>query len=61
MPIEIKELHINVTIDATAQAPNAVGPAGGGAAGGNASVDKDAIIAECVDQVLQILQNKKER
>lgn len=58
MPIEIKELHINVTIDATAQTPNAVGPA---AAGGNASVDKDAIIAECVDQVLQILQNKKER
>ncbi|WP_442499427.1 DUF5908 family protein [Methylobacter sp. sgz302048] len=61
MPIEIKELHINVTIDATPQTPNAVGPAGGGAAVGNNEIDKDAIIAECVDQVLQILQNKKER
>ena len=60
MPIEIKELHIRVTVNG----------AEGGAnkstqdqkqGGGGGSADKEAIIAECVEQVLQILQDKKER
>jgi hypothetical protein len=59
MPIEIRELHIKVDI---AEAPGAgagqpagaPAPAGGGAA-------QDAIVAECVEQVLRILQNRKER
>ena len=55
MPIEIKELHIRVAVNA---------PAGTGvvttrsAAGEEA---RDAIVADCVEQVLQILQNKMER
>ncbi|NTW49343.1 MAG: hypothetical protein HGB19_06385 [Chlorobiales bacterium] len=62
MPIEIKELHIRVTVNAggdegAAQKPpsRSAGPPkpGGG--------DKDAIVAECVEQVLEILQNKSER
>ena len=52
MPIEIKELHIKVSL--TASPP----PSGAGAGDGDA---KDAIVAECVEQVLQILQNKAER
>jgi Family of unknown function (DUF5908) len=61
MPVEIKELHIRVAVDAkpakTAQAaPNAPAKADGG---GDAA--RDALIAECVEQVLQILQSKRER
>ena len=58
MPIEIRELHIRVAVNteaareapASRQAP----PEGGGA-------DHDAIVAECVEQVVQILQARRER
>jgi hypothetical protein len=59
MPIEIRELHIRVAVNpepgkqASAQQS---APADGGNHG-----DKDAIIAQCVEEVLQILQSKKER
>jgi len=60
MPIEIKELHIKVTVDAASG-----GQSGGraSAAGGTAADagSKDAIVAECVEQVLQILRAKRER
>jgi len=61
MPIEIKELHIRVAVNA----PQGGQPSGGQttAANGHMSGDdaKDAIVAECVEQVLQILQGKAER
>ena len=59
MPIEIKELHIRVAVDATPSgpAPAVQAPAGKPAAGS----DKDAIVAECVEQVLQIMQSRRER
>ncbi len=64
MPIEIKELHIRVSVN-TPQSPQLAG-AGTACAGGDmSSINvinvKDAIVAECVEQVLQILQNKAER
>jgi hypothetical protein len=59
MPIEIRELHIRVAVNA----PPAKGapttqnqPAAKGAGG-----DQDAIVAECVEQVLNIMQMRKER
>ena len=61
MPIEIKELHIRITVNApensSGQAPASAPaqPAGASAA------DKEALVAECVEQVLQILQGKRER
>ena len=61
MPIEIKELHIRVVVNAAPAGKEsaAQGPSASGAKimGG----DKDAIVAECVEQVLQILRNKGER
>lgn len=59
MPIEIKELHIKVTV-------NAAPPSGGqstapSAPAASSGEDKDAIVAECVEQVLQILSAKTER
>jgi hypothetical protein len=56
MPVEIRELHIRVAVNAdTAKPPVPAKSADGGAA------DKDAIVAECVEQVLRIIQAKKER
>lgn len=59
MPIEIRELHIRVAVTApqgsVASSERAITP------------DKDseqpqqALVAECVEQVLRILQNKMER
>jgi hypothetical protein len=62
MAIEIKELHIHVMVDASS-GPAPIAKQGGGknANDGDRSDDKEAIIAECVEQVLQILQNKQER
>lgn len=55
MPVEIKELHIRVALTSTAAA------AATAAAAKPAAEDKECLIAECVEQVLQILQNKAER
>ena len=59
MPIEIRELHIKVAIaDGPEGAP---APAGAPAPGAAPASAQDAIVAECVEQVLRILQNRKER
>lgn len=59
MPIEIRELVIRATIDAESQ---------GGGAGGKAAVakkasgaDREAIVSECVEQVIRILERERER
>ena len=64
MPIEIKELHICVAVNTPAgkQAPGAFGTST--VSSSNIALDKEgkeALVAECVEQVMQILQNKQER
>jgi hypothetical protein len=64
MPIEIKELHIRVSVNTTpgGQPAGQQATAGGSSSSDAGSTgDQDAIIAECVEQVLQILQDKMER
>ncbi|MVM33498.1 hypothetical protein GO755_25905 [Spirosoma sp. HMF4905] len=62
MPIEIRELHIRVTVNAPSAGGGATAqPASQPPASGGSGEDKDALIAECVEQVLQILQEKQER
>ncbi len=62
MPIEIKELHIRITVNAPENGssqgtlPNSLFQAGS-----NSTDDKESIVAECVEQVMQILQEKRER
>lgn len=54
MPVEIKELIVRVTVD----------PAVGGNAPpppGQPSREREAVVAECVEQVLEILREKEER
>jgi hypothetical protein len=64
MPIEIKELHIRVSVSGDGSG-GAKKPATGAAAKGEESAGhgaaKDEIVAECVEQVLQILQARRER
>lgn len=61
MPIEIKELHIRVTVNNPGENQGAV--SGNAEPGGRNSTGSDPadLVAECVEQVLQILQNKAER
>jgi hypothetical protein len=60
MPIEIRELHIKVAV--TAGAPGAGAAAQpAGAADGAGEQAQQALVAQCVEQVLRILQNKMER
>ena len=54
MPIEIRELVIRATVDPKKE------KAGGPAAGKSAPATQD-VVAECVEQVLEILRREKER
>lgn len=60
MPIEIRELIIRARVDETEAAGQA--ESGGQKRGGTLSkADREAIIAACVEQVMQMLEDKKER
>ena len=64
MPIEIKELHIRVAVNTSSSSQSPAGQTigGGGDKSGSEGEDgKDAIVAECVEQVLHILQSKRDR
>lgn len=58
MPIEIRELNIKVSVSQNQQeqdsAPSVSSPAG-------AAPDKDEIISECVEQVMELLKLKNDR
>jgi Family of unknown function (DUF5908) len=56
MPVEIRELHIRVAVNSepAKQSAPAKSADGDGA-------DKEAIVAECVEQVLRVIQAKRER
>lgn len=58
MPLEIKELHIKGVIGNETSSP---GGGGGNASGANSEQQQEAIIAACVEKVLKILEDKKER
>lgn len=58
MPVEIRELVIKVTVNQPSQGQQ---PAAAPSTGGKADDDKEAIISQCVDEILGIIENKKER
>lgn len=62
MPIEIRELVIRATIGPAAE-PGLPGNSEGGRTDGlpQAPVDVEAIVQECVRQVLRVLARDKER
>ncbi|MDF0651243.1 MAG: DUF5908 family protein [Nitrospira sp.] len=64
MPIEIKELHIRVTVNPSSGGRQ-TGAQGGAGVGAAADADdergRNQMVAECVEQVLGILESKRER
>ena len=55
MPIEIKELHIKTIITEGGRGNN-------GAGGGKISPkDRELIIAQCLEKVLEVIKERKER
>lgn len=62
MPIEIKELHIRVAVNTSPGGRPAEEKTPTGSVGTYIGDEaKEGLIAECVETVLQILQNKMER
>lgn len=61
MPIEIKELHIRVSVNSSASLPSTGPTSSVSAREGNDKAGVDTIVAECVEQVLGILESKRER
>ena len=57
MPLEIKELQISVTVNEQ-QAKDAAVAAPGSQ---DAKDEKKAMLQQCIDNVMDILNNKKER
>jgi hypothetical protein len=57
MPIEIRDMHITVTVNQPQQGQEA----GTDSAAGTGKGDKDAMIAQCIEQTLDIINSKKER
>jgi hypothetical protein len=60
MPIEIKELHIHVTVNTQPEPAIATGKQTAGKSAVESN-EKDALVAECVEQVMEILNNRRER
>ena len=61
MPLEIKELHIKITVD-NGDGGAAGGQGGGSSGGGNTAGEPDEnTVAACVEKVLEILADKTER
>ena len=56
MPLEIRELHIKAVVSTEGEKPPAAPSAGQGGGG-----DQEAVVAACVEQVLEILREKAER
>lgn len=55
MPIEIKELHIKINVDESSGAGN-------DQPGDSESTEgKDAIISACIEEIIGVLEQKKER
>lgn len=57
MPLEIRELHIKVTVNQPQGSSSGQQPADNT----NKADDKETLISQCVEQVMDLINNKKER
>jgi len=58
MPIEIKELHIKINVD---EGIASKGASPSSKRKTNLKIDKTTLISECVEAVLEVLEQQKER
>ncbi len=57
MTVEIRELHIKAVVGAPPPHQNSGRPSGGG----DSEQDREALVALCVERVMDILDKQKER
>lgn len=60
MPLQIKELYIKVTVSENQEEGVPEGSTSGPEKSNAQSMDKSQIIADCVEQVMEILKEKME-
>jgi hypothetical protein len=61
MPIEIKELHIRVSVNSPQSNPSSVTSGTTGNTSNLPDANREEMIAACVEKVMEIIQNKTER
>jgi len=61
MTLEIRELHIKVNINDTSSGDGAASPPQVPGVEKARGEEADRLIAQCVDEVMQVLRNRKER
>jgi hypothetical protein len=61
MSLEIRELHIKVNVNQPNQSEGQDNAATSSAEAKKAEEDKDAVINQCIDEVMDIINRKKER
>jgi len=61
MPIEIRELHIKVSVTTPQSGQSSPGTGSSGGGSNTAGINKEEIVAACVEKVMEILHNKTER
>jgi hypothetical protein len=59
MPLEIKELHIRVSVNQPQQGQQA--NAVSAARGKKEEDEKEALVSQCVEEILDMIKKKKER
>ena len=61
MPIEIKELHIKLTVNPQATEPGSPGAGGGSENQAKQGNKTEELVATCVEKVMEILHNKMQK
>jgi hypothetical protein len=61
MPLEIRELHIKVTVNQPQGGGGTPAADGGGGGSKEAATDKEKVIKQCIEEVMDIINNKNER
>jgi hypothetical protein len=61
MPLEIRELHIRVNVNQPKHSEGQENAAMSSAEGKKKEEDKESILNQCVDEVMDIIQRKNER
>jgi len=59
VPLEIRELHIKVNVNESPGGHNSTQPPPAGEPG--KADDKEKLLRDCIDEVMQVLENTKER
>jgi hypothetical protein len=60
MPLEIRELHIKVNVNES-QGRALAGMAGARTTGESPTDERDRLLAQCVEEVMAIIERRKER